>query len=154
MRYGSHELQSTRTDKMQRLGDLANLPFTCPCFTLLSYDSRICITLSLWYFSHAFSSCCLPSCFRFCTCPRLWRKLGLQTFCPSIAEFGKYRGGTSSPAVVLFTSERCWKGGWRLMKAYNNLALLLRDQCETWLQPEASSEMASTVILSHFEHLI
>ena len=60
---------------------------------------------------------------------------------------------TYSVAVVLFTSERCWNGGSSLMKAYNNLALLLRDQCETWPQPENSSEMASTLKLRHFEHL-
>ena len=57
--------------------------------------------------------------------------------------------GTYSVAVVLFTSERCWNEASRLMKAYNNLALLLRDQCETWPQPEAS-EMA-TLKLRHFE---
>ena len=59
--------------------------------------------------------------------------------------------GTYSVAVVLFTSERCWNEASRLMKAYNNLALLLRDQCETWPQPEAS-EMA-TLKLRHFEYV-
>lgn len=52
MRYDSHELQSTRTDKMQRLGDLANLPFTSLCFicfTLILGLVWICTTLSLWY---------------------------------------------------------------------------------------------------------
>lgn len=84
MRYDSHELQSTRTDKMQRLGDLANLPFTSLCFILLYFDSRTCMDL---YYPLTLVSFC----FRFCTRPCLWRKLALQSFYPSIAESWKYR---------------------------------------------------------------